>query len=83
MSESTDITPNKKYIPDSLENLPGFVDIFAISLTASYNITFHTENIMNYFPLDKLNISTIESKLKTRTCKKKQKKTKKIQKNLL
>jgi hypothetical protein len=51
LSDPTDIEPGKIYIPDTLGNLPGSMDIFAISLTGSFNTTFHIENILEYYTL--------------------------------
>jgi len=74
----TVVEPNKIYIPDNLKDLPGSMEIFAITLTGSISVMFYIENILEYFPLDQLNISTVKSKKKIRCVKnKKQKKQKK------
>jgi TATA-box binding protein (TBP) (component of TFIID and TFIIIB) len=75
----TVVEPGKIYIPDNLKDLPGSMEIFAITLTGSISVMFYIENILDYLPLDKLNISTVKSKKKIRCIKKKkQKKSKSI-----
>jgi len=76
------VEPGKNYIPDNLKDLPGSMEIFAITLTGSISVMFYIENILDYLPLDKLNISTVKSKKKVRCIKKKkQKKSKSINPN--
>lgn len=66
-TEGIVVEPKKIYIEDDLSDLPGSMEIFAISLTASFNTTFCIENILEYYPLTMKNISTIISKIKSRT----------------
>jgi len=83
INESIEIKPGSTYIPDDLCDLPGQMEIFAITLTGSINSTFNIQNILEYYPLDSSNFSTIKSKLKTRTIiKKKQMRVPKQKENL-
>ncbi len=74
----TVVEPGKIYIPDNLKDLPGQMEIFAITLTGSINVMFYIENILNYLPLDQSNISTVKSKQKVRCVKKKKERKSKI-----
>jgi TATA-box binding protein (TBP) (component of TFIID and TFIIIB) len=79
INETIEIKPGRIYIPDDLCDLPGQMEIFAITLTGSINSTFNIQNILNYYPLDPNNFSTIKSKIKIRTIiKKKQTRSTKI-----
>ncbi len=65
------VEPGKIYIPDDLNVLPGSIEIFAITLSGSFNVMFYIENILDFLPLDNSNISTVKSKKKVRCIKKK------------
>ncbi len=71
INTETVVEKGKIYIPDDLRELPSSIEIFAITLSGSFNIMFYIENILNFLPLDKNNISTVKSKQKVRCIKKK------------
>ena len=74
LSDAVDIEPGKIYIPNDLGDLLESIEIFAITLTASINSMFFIDNILEYYPLNITNLSTIKSKLKIRSIKKKKQK---------
>jgi TATA-box binding protein (TBP) (component of TFIID and TFIIIB) len=67
INDAIEIKPDSIYIPNDLCDLPEKMEIFAITLTGSINSTFNIQNILEYYPLDSSNFSTIKSKLKIRT----------------
>jgi TATA-box binding protein (TBP) (component of TFIID and TFIIIB) len=80
--EHKEIVSNGVYVTNNLDNLPGSMEIFAITMTSSLNTMFYIQNILDYYPLSFENINTIESKLKIRTIKKKISKTRISQKSV-
>ena len=78
INTETVVEPGKIYIPDNLKDLPGSMEIFAITLTGSISVMFYIENILDYLQLDQLNISTVKSKKKVRCIKKKKQKKSKV-----
>lgn len=79
INTETLVEPGKNYIPDNLKDLPGSMEIFAITLTGSLSVMFYIENILDFLPLDSSNISTVKSKKKVRCIKKKKQRKGKAQ----
>jgi len=78
MNTETVVEPGKIYIQDNLKDLPGSMEIFAITLTGSISVEFYIENILDYLPISSSNILTVKSKNKVRSVKKKKQKKLKV-----